>query len=239
MKFSEMNHGHVTALREIIELLLSAPPETTVEQLIGRLVFETIYGEYKKTESGRHRNNKRLWIYEVLMGMPNLPEEVIRKGVDRILEKQFQGYPGDNMVNWAAKIWFIPNLPADLKEKFYKLNHQDFAATQRLKKILNSFFPLWLASSETGGMGFVQEGQVLLFANSERWEILDENENGVLLYRRDYSFDAKVVLLPDVSGQSHGYAHEVDTMGINTVHEARAWMFRQNPQKWRGFDKEV
>ena len=239
MKFSEMNHGHVTALREILELLLSAPPETTVEQLIGRLVFETIYGEYKKTASGRHRNNKRAWIYEVLIGMPNLPEEVIRKGVDRILEKQFQEHPEDRLANWTSKIWFIPNLPADLKEKFYKLNHQNFAATQKVKKTLDDFFPLWLASSETGERGFIRRGRVPLFANSGRWEILDQNKDGVLLYRKDFSRDAKVVLLPDVSGQSRGYAHEVTPFGINTVHEARAWMFRQNPEKWRGFDKEV
>jgi len=171
--------------------------------------------------------------------MPDVPKEVIRKGVDRILEKQFQEHPEDRLANWTSKIWFIPNLPADLKEKFYKLNHQNFAATQKVKKTLDDFFPLWLASSETGERGFIRRGRVPLFANSGRWEILDQNKDGVLLYRKDFSRDAKVVLLPDVSGQSRGYAHEVTPFGINTVHEARAWMFRQNPEKWRGFDKEV
>jgi hypothetical protein len=228
MKFTEMNHGHVTALRE-----------TTAEQFIGHLVFETIFGEYKKTESGRHRNNKRAWIYEVLIGMPNLPEEVMRKGVDRILEDQFQEYPGDRMAIWTAKLWFIPNLPIDLKEKFLKLNHQNFIATQKVKKVLDDYLPLWLASSATGNGGFRQERRVPIFANS-KWEILDQDKNGALLYCRDCFRLTKVVLLPDVSGQSQGYVQEVTpTLEVNTVHEARAWMFRQNPKKWRGFDEEV
>jgi len=241
MKFAEMNHGHVTALREILELLLSAPPETTAKQFINLLVFETFYGVYKRTESGRHRNNKRAWIYEVLMNMPNLPEEAIRKGVDRILEKEFQENPGSRMADWTAKLWFIPNLPADLKEKFFKLNHQNFSATQEVKKVFDSFFPLWLTSSEVGGRGFRREKRVFLFANSDSWEISDQDKNGALLHCYGHHYHAKIVLLPDVSGLSQGYVQEIPAIlrEANTVHAARAWMFRQNPEKWKGFDKEV
>ncbi len=185
MKFTQINRGHVVGLREILELLLSSPPETTAKQLIDTIVREAIFGVYRRTESGRHRTNMRIWISEVLLKMPNLPEEVIRKGIERIFE-QPKGYDIDIVV-WTAKLWFVPNLPSDLKEKFLKLNHRYCSAPEATKKVLTKFVPLWLAASIGGGRDFREENGVPLFTNSGRWELLAQSDRGALIcYRSHY-----------------------------------------------------
>lgn len=241
MKFTQINSGHVVGLREVLELLSSAPPQISAKQLMDKVVTEALLGQYGRTESGRHRTNKRLWIYETLMMAPNLSEELIRKGIDRIFEDRFQEYSEKHTVEWTARLWFVPYLPLDLKEKFLKLNHQYFSASQKIKKVLDNFLPLWLAASIGENALFRKEGQIPLFMSSERWELLDQSEKGVLLHCSHYysgNGSTNVVLLPDVSGKDKGCAEEVSNR-VRTVHEAIAWLFSQDPKKWQGFDEET
>lgn len=236
MNYSRINSGHVVGLREVLELLVSTPPEVTAKELIDRIVNDAIFGVYW-VESERHRTNWRMWIYEVLMMVPDLSEEVIRKGVERIME-QFRKY---HMIEWTAKLWFIPNLPEDLKKRILDLNHQYFSGQKKVKKILDSILPLWLSEPlDWKNIQFRQEKGVPLFGN-ERWELLDESASGVLIQCGSYLGRGelmKVVLLPDVINGNQGYAVKV-APGVKTVHQARAWMFQQDPEKWKEFDREV
>jgi hypothetical protein len=233
-----MKYGWINSagLQTVLKLISSSSPELTMKELRANIIEEVLFGDYRRYRlaSGRWPTNWRMRTYTLLMNMPDLPEELIRKGVERI----FNGAQWFHTVEWTAKVWFIPNLPSDLKEKFLKLNHESFVASKEIKEILDEFLPLWLAASLGWNMDFRQERGVALFENS-RWELLDDNNRGALICcGRNYRGPTKVVLLPDVSGSNNGSAIEVSS-DVKTVHGAISWMFQQDPEKWKGFNKEV
>ena len=233
-----MQYGWINSagLQTVLKLISVSPPEMKMEELKANIIEEVLFGDYRhyRLASGRWSTNWRMRTYTLLMNIPDLPEELIRKGVERI----FDGAQWFHTVEWTAKAWFIPNLPSDLKEKFLKLNHKSFVASKEVKDVLGEFLPIWLAASLGWNTDFMREQGVALFGNS-RWELLDRNDRGALIYcGRSYRYPTKVVLLPDVSGANNGSAIEVSS-DIKTVHGALAWMFQQDPKKWKWFDKEV
>ena len=224
-------------LRNILRLLSSSPPETTVKEL-KKLVIEGVLSADYHQKDGRRHTHWRTRVYNVLMHTPDLTEELIRQGIEKI----FDGLQENSTTEWTADLWFIPNLPEDLKNNFLKLNHHHFSATKAVKKALNEILPLWLGAS-MGDSLFEEEKGVPLFADKENWQLLDRTEKGALLYlRRLYAQrgETMVVLLPDVNNGGEGCAIEVAPLAkTKTVHQAIAWMYQQDPKKWKGFDKEV
>ncbi len=222
-------------LRTVLRLISSSPPNMTMGELKANIIKEILFGDYHQYRypSGRWPTNWRRRIHVLLMNTPDLPEELIRQGVEKIF-KESQWF---HTVEWTAKVWFVPNLPLDLKEKFLKLNHESFVAPKGTKEILDEFLPVWLAASLGWSTDFMQEQGVALFENSH-WELLDRNNRGALICcGHNCRRPTNIVLLPDVSGSNNGSAIEVSSR-VKTVHGAIAWMFQQDPEKWQGFDKE-
>ena len=77
------------------------------------------------------------------------------------------------------------------------------------------------------------------------WRLIDKDQKGALI-GWDFKFSPdsetrsrRVVLLRDVNdAQTPGFAEDV-CPEAKTVHHAIAWMFQQDPEKWKGFDKEA
>ncbi len=237
MNYSDIAAGSSEGLRNVIRLLSSSPPDLTVRELEEHVIRDILFSDYRKkrTASGRCHTHWKTRVYTLLMETPDLSEELIRKGVEKIFEKLSDG----DIVEWTAKLWFVPNLPEELKSRFLKLNHQHFCAKTEVKKTLTAFLPVWLATSEVSPV-FRQEDGAFLFSNTD-WQILDKNERGSLLYvghRYIGQEETMVVLLPDVSNRNQGCAVEVSPR-VKTVHEAIAWMYQLDPEKWKRFDSEV
>jgi hypothetical protein len=237
MDYSDMVACSSAGVREIMELLSSCPPELTATELKEQVINGILFADYfsQRTDSGKCHTHWRKRICAVLTGTPDLPEELIRKGVERIFDKLHE----TSMVEWTVNLWSIPNLPEDLRERLLKLNHQHFSAPRAIKRALNGMLPVWLAVSGAT-VGFVHENGVYLFRDRANWTIVDRSEKGVLIQSRLYfeNRETRVVLLPDVTSSGPGCAVGVDPR-VETVHGAIAWMYQQNPQKWQGFDREV
>lgn len=230
MKYSDVAAGSSEGVRQVMEFLSSCPPELTAKELKEHLIKEILFTDYPKKRSNTHWRTR---VLSLLTCTPDLPEELIRKGVNKIRK----GFLESHVVDWTGRIYFIPDLPVDLKAELLAQNHQQSSVPPKVKKVLNEILPVWLAMPWEAS-GFNQEDGVFFFASTDRWEILDRSKQGVLLYVR--IGETMVVLLPDVSGKGQGCAVEVDPSAkIKTVHQAIAWMYQQNPDKWKGFDREV
>ena len=181
---------------------------------------------------------------ELFRGFPNFPKGMIEKAAGAIV---FSSEPG---AYWwtGALLRNIPGMSEDLIRAAMIRANKIFYYTGLLKetakvvRVLDSILVYWVVTRSrpifiTGDSG------IPAFYH-EHWEILEETSEGVLLGcespfgGRDEDRRVRVVLLPDVTGQVRGSAVEIGPE-VNTVHEARAWMFQQDPEKWKGFDKEV
>lgn len=187
------------------------------------------------------RNVKRMYKFvELFRGFPNFPEDITEKMAEDIIYNSYW---------WTcALLRNIPDLPDHIIRMAMIRANKIFYHTGVLKKraetirALDSILVYWVVSRfrpifTVGGSGI----PAFYF---EHWEVLNETSEGVLLgcesplVGRNEDRRVRVVLLPDATGQVRGSAVEVGPE-VNTVHEARAWMYQQDPEKWKGFDKEV
>ena len=240
MKYSDIAAGSSEGLRNVMRLLNSSPPDLTVKELREHVIKDILFSDYreKRTTSGRCHTHWKSRVYTILMEAPDLPEELLRKGVEKI----FTNLEDRNLTEWTSKLWFVPNLPEDLKNKFLRLNHKHSCVSKEVKESLDRFLPVWLTTGFVSPF-FEETAGVFLFSDADGWKLLDRNERGALLYIcRQYAnpTSSMVVLLPDVNGDAQGCAVEIEPLAnTKTVHQAIAWMYQQNAQKWKGFDREV
>lgn len=239
--------GSSMGLRSVLRLLYSLPEGMTVKEVRERVVQGTLSADYFQADGRRHTHWKTR-IFAVLEETPDLPEEMLRHGIDRILgdvkrQKTMQWPAKRTMAEWTSKLFFVPNLPEDLKEEFLKANHKHCEIPKDVKVELNRFLPLWLSNVSQSSPSFEERNGVFLFSNTDHWRLVDRNEKGALIYVSSYyesRVEAMIVLLPDVSNRGEGCAIEVAPLAkTKTVHQAIAWIYQQDPQKWKGFDREV
>ena len=240
MKYSDIAAGSSEGLRNVMRLLNSSPPDLTVKELKEHVIKDVLFSDYreKRTESGRCHTHWKMRVYTILMETPDLSEELVRKGVEKIFER----LEDRNLTEWTSKLWLVPTLPGDLKDKFLKLNHKHSCMSREIKESLDRFLLVWLTTGFVSPF-FEETAGAFLFSDENGWKLLDQNERGALLYiSRQYAnpISTMVVLLPDVNGDAQGCAVEIEPLAeTKTVHQAIAWMYQQNPERWKGFDREV
>jgi len=239
--------GSSGGLRAVLRLLYSLPEEMTVKELKKRVIEETLFVDYHQRDGRRHTHWKTR-VFAVLEETPDLPEEMLRHGIDKIFgdvkrQKTMMWPAKRTMAEWTSKLFFVPNLPEDLRKEFLEANHKHCEIPKEVKKALNRFLPLWLSNVSRTSPPLEERDGVFLFSNTDHWRLLDQSEKGALIYASSYygsRVEIMAVLLPDVSNKGEGCAIEVAPLAkTKTVHQAIAWMYQQDPKRWKGFDKEV
>lgn len=246
---SDPNSIEFTAIKKAEEIISKAYGEAVYQVLLAKpaelrnlpksVVDEAVEAIFK---SG---NLKRTYyVIYLLYDLPNFSKELIRKGAEKII---FSSEPGSAWWTFCL-LRNIPNLPPDLIEEGVKRNQKRVRKHRpELAKVLDSILPQWLVNKNPadafyGELTFFRtRSGIPVFADQD-WKLIERSSDGILIgckvLRHLIEMEVKVVLLPDVSGRGQGWAVEVPPE-INTVHEARAWMYQQDAEKWKGFDKEV
>ncbi len=205
-------------------------------------------------------NTKSLFCFmQYFKGNSKFPKDVLREGMESII---FGSGPASSWYTFELLTTdFLPDfLPYDLmivaKNRLNKsfLYGKLYKSKTDVIRVLDSILHDWVMITNSmllhsrGRRDTMRTNSGIIFILCDpwmEWRLIDKNQKGALI-GWDFKFSPdsetrsrRVVLLRDVNdAQAPGFAEDV-CPEAKTVHHAIAWMFQQDPEKWKGFDKEA